>query len=32
MTGALVYCEAFWTHDCVGLRDPALAELEQMFD
>lgn len=32
MTGALVYCEAFWTHDCVGLRDPALAALEHMFD
>lgn len=29
MTGALVYCEAFWAHDCVGLRDPLLAELEQ---
>jgi putative acetyltransferase len=28
MTGALVYCEAFWAHDCVGLRDPLLAELE----
>lgn len=27
MTGALVYCEAFWTHDCVGLRDPQLARL-----
>ena len=26
MTGALVYCEPFWAHDCVGLRDP---ELEQ---
>lgn len=22
MTGALVYTEAFWRHDCVGLRDP----------
>jgi putative acetyltransferase len=29
MTGALVYCDAFWTEDCVGLRDPLLAELEQ---
>jgi putative acetyltransferase len=29
MTGALVYCEAFWAHDCVGLRDPLLATLEQ---
>lgn len=26
--GALVYCEPFWSHDCVGLRDPALAEFE----
>lgn len=31
MTGALVYCEAFWAHDCVGLRDPLLAELEARF-
>lgn len=31
MTGALVYCDAFWAHDCVGLRDPLLAELEQGF-
>jgi putative acetyltransferase len=22
MTGALVYAEQFWAHDCVGLRDP----------
>ena len=22
MTGTLVYAEAFWRHDCVGLRDP----------
>lgn len=22
MTGALVYCEAFWAQDCVGLREP----------
>ncbi len=29
MTGALVYCDAFWALDCVGLRDPLLAELEQ---
>ena len=28
MTGALVYCEPFWALDCVGLRDPLLAELE----
>ena len=27
MTGALVYCEPFWSHDCVGLRDPRLAQL-----
>jgi putative acetyltransferase len=32
MTGALVYCEPFWAHDCVGLRDPGLAEIEQMFE
>ncbi|MEP9385035.1 N-acetyltransferase [Nocardioides sp. KR10-350] len=29
MTGALVYCDAFWTSDCVGLRDPVLAQVEQ---
>jgi len=22
MTGTLVYAEAFWRHDAVGLRDP----------
>ncbi len=27
MTGALVYCEPLWSHDCVGLRDPLLGEL-----
>ncbi|KQW53177.1 acetyltransferase [Nocardioides sp. Root1257] len=27
MTGALVYCEPFWSLDCVGLRDPLLAQL-----
>ena len=32
MVGALVYCEPFWAHDCVGLRDPELAAFEQMFD
>jgi putative acetyltransferase len=32
MTGALVYVEAFWALDCVGLRDPKLAEIEQMFE
>jgi len=32
MTGALVYCEPFWTHDCAGLRDPELSRIEQMFE
>ncbi len=32
MAGALVYCEPFWTHDCVGLRDPELTQIEQMFE
>jgi putative acetyltransferase len=32
MTGALVYCEPFWTHDCVGLRDPELSEIEHLFE
>jgi putative acetyltransferase len=32
MSGALVYCEPFWTHDCVGLRDPVLSEIEHTFD
>jgi putative acetyltransferase len=32
MTGALVYCEPFWAHDCVGLRDPELTQIEQMFE
>jgi putative acetyltransferase len=32
MSGALVYCEPFWTHDCVGLRDPGLSQIEHMFD
>jgi putative acetyltransferase len=32
MSGALVYCEPFWTHDCVGLRDPDLTSIEQMFE
>ncbi|MEP9365371.1 N-acetyltransferase [Nocardioides sp. CN2-186] len=31
MTGALVYCEPFWALDCVGLRDPRLAEVEGRF-
>ena len=32
MTGALVYCEPFWAHDSVGLRDPELTQIEQMFE
>jgi putative acetyltransferase len=32
MAGALVYCQPFWTHDCVGLRDPELARIERMFE
>jgi putative acetyltransferase len=32
MTGALVYCEPFWSHDCVGLRDPQLSQIEHMFE
>jgi putative acetyltransferase len=28
MVGPLVYCDAFWAMDCVGLRDPLLTELE----
>ena len=32
MTGALVYCEPFWAHDCVGLRDPVLAQIEHVFE
>ena len=31
MTGRLVYCDPFWARDCVGLRDPVLAELEERF-
>lgn len=31
MTGRLVYCDPFWALDCVGLRDPLLAELEEQF-
>jgi putative acetyltransferase len=27
--GPLVYCQTFWTHDCVGLRDPRLAAVEE---
>lgn len=29
MTGGLIYCEPFWALDCVGLRDPLLAEVER---
>ena len=32
MTGRLVYCEPFWAHDSVGLRDPELSHIEQMFE
>ena len=32
MTGALVYCEAFWALDCVGLRDPLLGQIEATLD
>jgi putative acetyltransferase len=32
MRGALVYCEPFWSHDCVGLRDPELTRIEQAFE
>jgi len=32
MTGALVYCEPFWAHDSVGLREPRLARFEHMFE
>ena len=28
MTGPLVYCDPFWVHDCVGLRDPRLSAFE----
>lgn len=31
MTGRLVYCDPFWDLDCVGLRDPRLADLEARF-
>jgi putative acetyltransferase len=26
--GPFVYCQTFWTQDCVGLRDPQLADVE----
>lgn len=28
MTGRVVYREVWWEHDCVGLRDPELAQVE----
>jgi putative acetyltransferase len=30
MTGPLVYCDPFWVHDCVGLRDPRLSGFEDV--
>jgi putative acetyltransferase len=27
--GPVVYCQTFWTEDCVGLRDPRLARVEE---
>ena len=30
MTGRLVYPDVWWRHDGAGLRDPALAELEEL--
>ena len=30
MTGALVYRDVWWEHDAAGLRDPDLAELEEV--
>ena len=32
MRGPLVYCEAFWATDTVGLRDPVLTEVERRAD
>jgi len=32
MVGPLVYCDPFWALDAVGLRDPLLTTVEQMFD
>lgn len=31
MTGRVVYPEVWWRHDAVGLRDPDLASLEELF-
>jgi putative acetyltransferase len=30
MTGRVVYRDVWWRHDCAGLRDPLLAEIEEM--
>ena len=32
MTGAVVYVEALWALDVVGLRDPLLGQIEQAFE
>lgn len=29
MTGRLIYRDVWWEHDCAGLRDPVLAEVER---
>ncbi len=31
MTGQLIYPDVWWAHGATGLRDPRLAELEQLF-
>ncbi|HET7193942.1 MAG TPA: GNAT family N-acetyltransferase [Nocardioides sp.] len=31
MTGRVVYPDVWWRHDAAGLRDPALAQLEEKF-
>jgi putative acetyltransferase len=30
--GPFVYCQTFWTQNCVGLRDPELAQVEAQLD
>ena len=30
MTGRLVYPDVWWRHDAAGLRDPRLAEIEEL--
>ena len=30
MTGQVIYRDVWWRHDCAGLRDPKLAEIEGM--